>query len=456
MRHLLIFREACTPAHPGEGLHTLAETAYTHKYFVDLSPKTADVFFGSGWKTVLVGGLRAGGRGIFALDITNPAAISESNLVLWEYTDTNLGETFSEIQIGRLANGRWAAIFGNGYNSTGDGTAKLYIKYLDSATDVTILDTKVGTSVGGDCSASGSDCNGMSTPALADLNGDGIIDRIYAGDLHGNMWVVDVDDSSASNWDFAFKDGSDPRPLFQACGGSTCTTANRQPITSKPDLTRHPQRTKITTAPNIIVVFGTGQYVTAPDATSTSQQSVYGVWDGGWSGSSPLLRDDLQVQVFSVDPVSGNRLLSSNAVNYAGSGAGAEYGWYIDLDDSSPGTGATERVVNDPVIIGDIAFLSTLIPSTAVCAEGGEGWRLTIDLLTGGLPSFAVVDLNNDGDFSNDPVIAGQKFSGIQVSPKLIATGEEGILYRFSPEADRVKARDSSSENRTSWTILEY
>ncbi|MGH6612126.1 MAG: pilus assembly protein, partial [Burkholderiaceae bacterium] len=57
-------------------LYKLAETAYatSHEFFVDGSPTVGDALIGGAWRTVLVGGLGAGGRGYYALDVTDPAS----------------------------------------------------------------------------------------------------------------------------------------------------------------------------------------------------------------------------------------------------------------------------------------------------------------------------------------------------------------------------------------------
>ena len=96
-----------------EGLHYLSDPAYAHRYSVDLTAAIADVYAPTrpsataAWRTILVGGLRAGGRGLFALDITNPGAISETpasarNTVMWEFSsddDADFGHSFSRPSI---------------------------------------------------------------------------------------------------------------------------------------------------------------------------------------------------------------------------------------------------------------------------------------------------------------------------------------------------------------------
>ena len=46
---------------------------YGHKFNVDGTPGTGDLFYAGAWHTWLVGGLGAGGSSIYALDITDPS-----------------------------------------------------------------------------------------------------------------------------------------------------------------------------------------------------------------------------------------------------------------------------------------------------------------------------------------------------------------------------------------------
>ena len=136
-----------------DGMHYLSDPAYTHRYSVDLTPSVADAYIKTtplgttSWKTILVGGLRGGGRGLFALDVTNPALFSEAlsapaKTVMWEFTttdDADLGHTFSRPSIVPLEGPsdtiRWAAVVGNGYNDLGSGEAMLFIIFLEGGLD---------------------------------------------------------------------------------------------------------------------------------------------------------------------------------------------------------------------------------------------------------------------------------------------------------------------------------
>lgn len=430
----------------GQGLHYLADTSYSHIPYVDGSPSSADLFVDGSWKTYLVGGLRAGGKGIYVLDVTDPARLTESNAsdtVVQEFTHTNMGYSFSRPQIVRLNNGRWAAVFGNGYNNTGDGKAKLFILYLDNSGGYLELDTGVGSIANSNCNDAGSDCNGLSTPTLLDTNGDGSIDRVYAGDLHGNLWAFNLSNTNSTNWTSAYLDNSsNPLPVFQSCSTSPCTTASRQPITTKPAVQSHPNRVSQTTEPNLMIYFGTGQYLATNDNLTTSIQSMYGIWD---ANLSDLDRTDLQNQTISVAAGStGGRDLTSNAVSYT-TGNNGELGWYIDLPDSG------ERIVSEAAVVGDIVFFNTMVPDSASCNGGGYGYLMFADRMEGSQPDFTVLDFNNDGTFDDD-ILGGIKVNAIPGAARLI-DGLEVISDSSGNISDfGVQTNAAKPSSRASWT----
>lgn len=367
-----------------EGLHYLTQQNYIHQYYNDLTPTVSDVFINSAWRTVMISGQRGGGRGYSALDVTNPSTFNESNaadIVMWEFNsddDPDLGFTFSRPQIGMTNDGNWVAIVGNGYNNTGDGEAKLFIINIQAGTDGTwdsgdYIEISTGTGTPGNP-------NGLATPALADIDGNGTIDRVYAGDLDGQMWAFDLSSSSIASWGLAYGAG---KPLF--------TTENNEPITIKPSLAFHPtQPSSGSNAPNIMVLFGSGQFMVDADKNSTNLNYFYGVWD---SGSSNLTRSNLIEQTFSPSLLP-DRVLTQNPVDYS-----THHGWNIKIPDSG------ERSITNPAVRGDIVFFNTSVPSVDPCAIGGIGYRFTVDLATGGTPSEPVVDINDDGTVdSNDTI----------------------------------------------------
>jgi type IV pilus assembly protein PilY1 len=391
-----------------EGMHYLSDPAYDHRYYVDLTPTVADVYVGGAWRTILIGGYRGGGRGLFALDITDPTTFSEANankIALWEFTsndDSSMGYSYSKPTITQLENGKWAAIFGNGYNNAGDGKAKLFILYLDNGMDGTWSagDYKVISATWASDSSSAADPNGLSTPVLVDNNGNGKADRAYAGDIKGNLWAFDLSDSTTdSNWKLDYG-----KPLFQAKIGTTA-----QPITIKPVVARNPVVATAgdgSNSPNILVFFGTGQYLVDGDKSTTDQQTFYGIWDNK-SGltTTPLARSNLIAQTLSSSSTASVRVPSDNTVDY-----NTKYGWYFDLPTSG------ERVTVDPRIRGDYIFFNTLIPDPNTCNTKGYGWLMALKLVNGGEPGKPVFDMNNDGVVdSNDRTTDGKSPGGVKL-----------------------------------------
>ena len=289
-------------------LKKLADPKYNHQYFVDGSPMTGDIKDGSTWSTVLVGTLGAGGKGYFVLDVTSPTAFDEAD-VLMDRTrgnsesapdcnrtgisteekaaclviveeDKDIGSITAQpvrdttnamrtTQITRLNNNRWAAVMGNGYNSTNQRPV-LLVQYLDGSRELKRIQASDDTKGTGNAID-----NGLAAPALIDLNGDGRADIVYAGDNLGNMWKFDLTSDSDSDWKAAF--GLD-KPLYTARGPETegGTRDKVQPITAPP-IVRANDRTMDgnKAVGGLMVAFGTGRNLTLQDRNIEADQYSY-------------------------------------------------------------------------------------------------------------------------------------------------------------------------------------
>lgn len=414
-------------------LKNLASKTYAHEFYVDGSPSMGDVFFNNNWHTVLVGGLNKGGRGIYALDITDPSVLrtAENNpgqVVLWEFTDADdpdLGLTYSQPTIVKLQDGRWAAVFGNGYNSA-NGRAVLYI--VDIANGSLIKRFQV-TPPGGTLPTWD---NGLSTPALVDMNGDRKVDVAYAGDLHGNMWKFDLSGANDSSWNIAFGGA----PLYTARDG-TVATSNRQPITVRPEVARGPL------GAGTIVLFGTGKYLELADKSLAPQrtQTFYGIID---RGAAVADRNSLRQQIIQAEVSVPNsdlnvRFTTQNALGNAS-------GWYMDL--LSPSGYQAEKQVTNPIVRDGKVIFTTLIPDANPCSAGGTSWLMELDLLSGKRLSEAPFDINGDGQFTTDDIPPGgngghvsgvsRDNTGIWQAPGVIE-GETGggacVQYKYMPDS---------------------
>ncbi len=358
------------------GLHFLTQQAYQHRYYVDLTPVVSDVYTqGAGntaadWRTIVIGGARTGGKGIFALDVTNPSGFSEANasdLVMWEFSSADDGRmgyiveppTVSLVQWGNN-DYRWTAFVPNGYNSTTKSTG-LFMLDIEGGLDGDWTDSGDYRYIQFDGAA---DATGLSSIRQVDLNGDRIVDRVYAGDLKGNIWVAA--NTGNGSWGSAYRQGQNAEPLFTAVRSNVA-----QPITAAPMVVRNPNDNENNPDPDVLVLFGTGQYLTQDDTVNEDVQSFYGILD---QGTSELDRSDLvgrtitdsvitvESQVFDVRSSSGEDFDTQN-------------GWYVDFT-----TETGERIVHPPQVRGKYVFVNSTIPSSNPCDVGGSGWLMAFGL----------------------------------------------------------------------------
>jgi type IV pilus assembly protein PilY1 len=447
-----------------------------HRFFVDGSPVVNDVYFGGAWHTVLVGSLRAGGRSLFALDITDPTDIK----LLWErsFNDTtpaadlaNLGYTFSQPNIARLHTGQWAVVTGNGYGNQSSSTpdkASLMIFNIETGALMKELVVTGDTTI----------ANGLSGVKLADNNSDGIADYAYAGDLQGNMWRFDLVTTSSTpaspdpflksaigNIDAStFKVSYDGRPLYSAFDGRSIGPA-KQAISAPPSLVRHPSGL------GYLVIFGTGKYFETGDGTADTSRALtlYGIWDKETKGKttstpSPILtRANLQAQTIDLEPantfaanaaVDGIRILSQNTVDWT-----TKRGWLLDFKVTGA-SNAGEMLINPMSARGQTLLLSTITPNADPCSDGVGSWQYAIDPYTGGRTKFNVFDLDNSKEISSDDsykqtgqtdkVISGYKkdgSGGFTTNNQEIFTSPDGTGMKYSP--------GPTSKGRQSWRAIE-
>jgi len=370
-----------------------------HQYFVDGSPVARDVYFNGAWHKVLLGSLGAGGRSVFALDVTDP----DNPKLLWEFSnedDSDMGYSVPTPGIFRLHTGDWAALVPNGYDS-GSNAAVLFVLNIETGEVIRKL---TATPVLEEGESMDSLANGLSRVMGFDINNDGIVDYAYAGDLLGNLWRFDLIDTGADN---PFTDDATADDLKVSFGGAPLYVARneddeRQPITAAPLLTRHPSGL------GYIVTFGTGRYLTVLDKSSTDQQSLYGIWDrktAGEATSSSLSdgkgRSSLEKQIFTEKTFNGMTTysLSRNAVDwYDEEGGTADgnvdtWGWYIDFPEDG------ERLVYNMRMLGNTQLLTTITPSEDPCEAGLTGTAYGIDSTTGGATLYSTFDLDGDGAY---------------------------------------------------------
>jgi type IV pilus assembly protein PilY1 len=447
---------AYVPSELHGSLADLTNVTYpaNHKFFVDGASGFGDAYWSGTWRTVLIGTLGAGGKSVFALDVTDPNAMNASK-VLWEFNGgahaSKMGNIFGPAAVAPFADGHFYAVFSNGYNST-DNQAGLFLVRMDNPSIYYYIDTQYGSALAK---------NGLSTPKLVDLNNDRIIDAIYAGDMQGNVWKFDVTSILASSWKIAHGTIAAPEPMFVAKDG-TGGTAVRQPIQAQLGVSSPPSGV----AGDAMVFFGTGRYFVNGDATATDKQSFYGVLDDG--GSTSHGRSDLWTQSIVYQNIVGTqevRVTSSNGASWA-----SKKGWVIDLVPPS-GVLKGERVISPPLLRFGRVIFNTLEPSVGDPCLQGSSWLMELDAETGGNLDYAALDINGDGEFDSGDFIAySQSGTAYNAAPAGVKSGTMTLNqptvvtagskeYKFSSNVGKgigvVTEKSGSSAGRTSWRQIQ-
>lgn len=385
-------------------LYKLAETAYanSHEYFVDGSPTVGDALISGQWRTVLVAGFGAGGRGYYALDVTdpvNPVPLWEicTNAAVCSIVDADLGLSLGNPVITkRQRDGRWVALLTSGYNnvSGGDGRGYLYVVDLANGAILSKTSTGVGT---------------VSVPSgfakisawSRDPDTDNITQYVYGGDLRGNVWRFDLGSAS-------------PGVLHMATLRDSAGKV--QSITSRPELGQ--------IGTNRTLFVGTGRYLGSSDLQDPSTLVPAGDWS--YVGSVYALKDS---GVDYGNPRSNSTFIPRTIVSLdtnrrAVSGAIVDWtvhnGWYMDL----PSTG--ERVNVDPQLALGTLLITGNVPNTSACTAGGDSWLYQFNYLNGLAVSTATG--NEVGLFRPGTLTVGNAIIRLQSTTlKVITTGASGV-----------------------------
>jgi hypothetical protein len=426
-------------------------------FLLDATPLISDVNLGDSkqdtkWSTVLVGNQGRGGSLVYALDVT------KGNLgnLLFEYTANtdpdlkDLGNVVSPQpndkvsgadQIVRLNNDRWAYIMGNGINSnkaskSATGTAVLYILYLNAKTSKQTTKKWLAIPVPANDSKDPNDPilfnNGLSTPRPVDINDDGSVDLVYAGDIQGNLWRFDLTDMTKVKVKKVFK------------------TIKGEPIYTAPLVTRLPAADaickKIGGVSDLkkcwMVSFGTGDLIdvlgkTTEEMTgveSNATQSLYGIYDAG----NDTLVDNSKLMVKAINRTG---VVDTVAVDYT-----KQSGWRLTLP-----TG--ERVTANPVLpaSGSLALFATGRPlgySANSTCYSTEGWLTAIDVSTGQQTNSFTP--SSDGPMSSIPI--GQPLLGnVDINPNASTTNNISTI--LSPGSSSATNKAPSSINLNLPTI---
>jgi type IV pilus assembly protein PilY1 len=346
-------RWAYIPSMVLPNLWKLADEYYSTKHtnYVNGSPIISDVCVsgcdasGAVWKTILVAGLNAGGRGAYALDITNPA----TPVLLWEITpatgkgliqDDDIGYVFGRPVITRLndTNNTWVVLITSGYNNANPGSGLGYLYVLNANTGAVI--SKIATTAGSPTSPSGlAKIAAFNTDSTGNLAG-----YIYGGDLEGNLWRFDINGNGGAGSALNFA------TLFSDALGTT-----RQPITTTPVLGMIDGKR--------YVYVSTGKYLEPSDLSTKQTQSFYSIKDDDATSTFVNPRNTLLEQTLSVVSGTATRTSSNNTES-----ASTYQGCFVDFPDIG------ERANIDGDLVSGKVIVPTIVPSNTACSPGGYGW----------------------------------------------------------------------------------
>lgn len=365
-------------------LYKLADKKYSenHSYFVDGELIINDICTNNcssasaTWKTILVGGLNNGGKGYFALDITNPIV----PLLMWEYGvsadyagdtsyDSDLGYSYGNPIITKKADGTWVVLITSGYNNASD-TGFL-----------SVLDAVSGNPIGSKYSTGGDSTNPAGLAKISgyveDSNINNTVTFVYGGDLLGNLWRFDINNAVSSN---------NPFKLAELKGPATATPSNKpQPITVRPELGNISGKR--------VVFIGTGRYLGKTDLSNTDQQSFYAISDDNFGTFTTLVNPRASAamvqQILVNDGSTGTRTVQ-NPQDVPSN----KRGWFFDFPDSK------ERQNIPAQLVFGTLLVPSIVPENTDCSPGGYGWLNFLDYKTGKSVSGNLVGVK-----TNSPIV---------------------------------------------------
>lgn len=393
-------------------LKQLADINYVHRYYVDGTPGIADAWLGDKWATVAVGVSGAGGKSVFALNITdvkNSNSVTKGS-VMWEFTDPDMGYNMGQPAIVALPNQKFGVLISSGYHDTAPQKGYIWILDIKDGSVLKKLELNTTGNLGG--------------VLATDLNGDREADRLYVADTLGQVWRADLSIDNNDNLVLANTLGTNPLiKVVDAKGAAQAITA---PLVSAFNKYGQP-----------MLLFGTGSFYRVGDneiATNPQIESLYGVVDTGKSivGRSSLLQQKITLEKVQSDQtlraVSDNKLTS-------------QQGWYLDLAwTASPSqniTGAKgERVLAQANVFNRRVTFTSMTPVNDPCASGGTSMLMTLDLTSGSRLSYDYLELG-----SEEPIWSGFSSSrvakGVIIANGKIVSGTNSDGYKGDIDRDK-------------------
>jgi type IV pilus assembly protein PilY1 len=394
-------------------------------FYVDSSPIAADVKIGGAWKTIVVFGERRGGNNYYALDITD----TTNPQYLWTFSDTKLGETWSEPAIGKVkmsdGTDKWIAFFGGGFDTTQGnygGTVKTTEAFF-------AIDLSNGSKLWEYSNTGTGDSQYMNfslpaAPTAVDLNHDGYIDRVYIGDVGGQLWKFNVAPTGGATLSGSLISNWTGKRLFAAVLPPTQSNPPPsgefyapQAIYSWPTLAFDNNR-------NLWLFFGTGDRYHPNSATSNR---FYAIKD----------TDTYLTESSLTDMSNGGTPVITQ-------------GWYLKFPPAAPSPPSGEKVLAAAEVFNNIVIFTTFTPISATapasCGNGGGNAKtytanmttgdaaidfVTNTVLTAGQSALSNALLIGTG-IPSKPVIVTQQTSSQIIDGQLVLQETTGVVVSMT------------------------
>lgn len=346
--------DTATPAREN-GLRSLSyqdngDPSFSHHFYVNGQSEVGAVNFNhvgtnvqgatGDWHTILVGGLGKGGKGYFAIDVTNQTT-DPTTKILWEFPNATspvtgqMGYSFGRPVIAKTHQYGWVVMLPSGYNNV-DGKGYVFVLNAKTGALLETLDT------------------GVAAPGLAYIApylpsySNAYVEQVYGGDLNGNLWRFDFGATPLS-----------PRV------SKIFTSSSATPITTEPTIAIDGN------TGNRWLFLGTGQYLNAADRATTGTQYLVALRDG--SGSAPASTTAATLTALTVvsDVLTGV--------------AEPTVGWKVALNSGcATGTGGSQRVATaKPQADLRTVLFSTMVPGDDPCSPGACGYLYGLEYSTG-------------------------------------------------------------------------
>jgi type IV pilus assembly protein PilY1 len=401
-------------------------------------------------------GQRRGGRNIYSMDVTDRTSPKLRWMIEGGVGDfAELGQTWSAPDVAKLKLGgvdREVLIFGAGYDTAQDSDT---VRTADTVgRGIYIVDAITGQMLwraGPDSGASTQMLNmNYSIPGrivALDMDGDGYIDRLYAGDMGGQLWRFDIKPSDTSTDLSTLITGG---RIADLAVDSDTTAVRRFYYPPDVGLIAEPGK------PPYLAVVAISGYRAHP-LNTTVHDRAYMIRDTDVY-NKPANSDYAAKMVTEAD-------LYDTTANLIGGGNGTTTptttqqqtaatslanakGWYINLQQTD-GSWIGEKGLSEPLILNGNAIFTTYIPSaigqtaTSCTPNAGTGAAYFVHV-TDGTPTYHAGTVGTAPDRNTY-----LKRTGIPPSPNVIVT-DKGVAT-LCVGAECTKANISNTVQKSYW-----